>query len=206
MLTERKKADRETMAQMVEALCAKHGATCSRDKIHDPRRIRLLIACEGVTVHPDFDGDNCVELLDNYCLTWCVEHASDKRLSRQFGVSQGAEVNPFHRRKCTAFARGIDQLLQQLGDAFELLKNGSAFEKMAFDLSKPGVAVQASTFGGGWAWPLNEKGREALRAYFGENPVPLRPLDGRKGYIVEPYDAHDLAEHLRACEVAWKVA
>lgn len=75
-----------------------------------------------------------------------------------------------------------------------------------FDLSKPGVAVMAcSTFGGGWAWPLNEDGREALLAYFGEDPAPVAPLGGRSVYIVEPQDSGDLAEHLRACGVAWRI-
>lgn len=74
-----------------------------------------------------------------------------------------------------------------------------------FDLSKPGVAVMRSTFGGGWAWPLNDAGESALHEFFDEDPAPLAPLGGHVGYIIEPHEAADLAEHLRASGVAWEV-
>lgn len=76
-----------------------------------------------------------------------------------------------------------------------------------FDLSKPGVeTIPCHTFGGGWAFPLTPDGQLALEGYFGEKPTPLAPHDGRLGYIVEPQDASDLAEHLQSIGVAWKVA
>jgi len=75
-----------------------------------------------------------------------------------------------------------------------------------FDLSKPGVAVQPDhTFGGGWAWPLNKAGRDALFGFFGEPPAPIAPLGDRPAYIVEPNESGDLAEYLRGEGVAWKV-
>lgn len=127
MLTEKRKADREELARRVEALCTEYGAKCERSGFHDAREIMLYIVCENVRVHVNFDGDNPRSLLDNYCLPWCVERC-DARLSAAFGLAQGAEVNPFHRRKCTAFAYGIDNLLRQLAAGFELLKSGRAFE------------------------------------------------------------------------------
>lgn len=77
--------------------------------------------------------------------------------------------------------------------------------KGVFDVSDPGVAVTQSSFGGGWAWPLNAAGVQALHEFFGEPPVPLAPIGGIVGYIVEPYQSGNLAEHLRSCNVAWEV-
>lgn len=73
-----------------------------------------------------------------------------------------------------------------------------------FDLSKPGVAVRASDFGGGWAWALNPAGTQALFEFFNETPAECPPI-GREAYIVEPYQSADLAEHLRSCNVAWEI-
>lgn len=74
-----------------------------------------------------------------------------------------------------------------------------------FDLSKPGVATRPSPMGGGgWAWPLNAAGTQALFEFFGEKPSHIAPIR-RWAYIVEPQQAEDLAEHLRSCNVAWEV-
>lgn len=127
-LTERRKADRGTMARMVEDLCAEHGVKCERGRYEGPREIKLEIESGGICVGISFDGDNCTQLLDNYCLAWHMHYECDRRMSRRFGSSQCSDVNPFHRRKCTAFARGVDQLLKQIADAFKLIESGDAFE------------------------------------------------------------------------------
>lgn len=74
-----------------------------------------------------------------------------------------------------------------------------------FDLSKPGVRVTQSSFGGGWAWSLDAAGAQALHEFFGEGPGTIPIESGRPGYIVEPQQSHDLAEHLRSCNVAWEI-
>lgn len=74
-----------------------------------------------------------------------------------------------------------------------------------FDLSKPGVRAIPSSFGGGWVVSLDAAGFQALHEFFGKMPEPLAPLGGEKGYIVEPYQTQDLAEHLRSCNVAWEI-
>lgn len=79
-----------------------------------------------------------------------------------------------------------------------------------FDLSKPGARVVASSFGGGWIIPLDAAGLQACAEFFGQQPHTLKPFVGgtgehTKGYIVEPYQSADLAEHLRACNVAWEI-
>ena len=48
--------------------------------------------------------------------------------------------------------------------------------------------VPCRTFGGGWAIPKNDPSREYLREFFGEAAVPLAPLGGIDGYVVEPQD------------------
>lgn len=77
---------------------------------------------------------------------------------------------------------------------------------MAFDISKPGVRAISSTFGGGWALPINEEGKDALRDFYGEDASPLPIWVGEAlGYVVEPQDSADLSEHLRAAGVAWTI-
>lgn len=74
-----------------------------------------------------------------------------------------------------------------------------------FDLSRPGVRVTPSTFGGGWAVPITQEGTDALYDYFRAKAEPLAPLGGTAGYIVEPSESPALAEYLRSHGVAWEV-
>lgn len=74
-----------------------------------------------------------------------------------------------------------------------------------FDLSKPGARAIASPMGGGWVVPLDAAGIQALAEFFGEPATALAPLGGQKGYVVEPFQSAELAEHLRACNVAWEI-
>jgi hypothetical protein len=73
-----------------------------------------------------------------------------------------------------------------------------------FDLSKPDAEAIPSSFGGGWIVPLTPAGTQALMEFFGEEPTDIAPI-ARRGYIVEPYQSGDLAEHLHNCNCAWKV-
>lgn len=75
-----------------------------------------------------------------------------------------------------------------------------------FDLSNPGVRTIRSPMGGGWAIPINDDGEAALEGFFGEPPYTIQPLGNLQGYIVEPNEAADLAEHLRDAGVAWTVS
>jgi hypothetical protein len=72
-------------------------------------------------------------------------------------------------------------------------------------LNGPAVAVRRSSFGGVWAWPLSPVGEDALFRFFCEPPAPIPPLGGKPAYIVEPYAAGDLAEHLQELGVEWEV-
>lgn len=65
--------------------------------------------------------------------------------------------------------------------------------------------VYASPFGGGWIVPLTPKGEQALIEFFGEEPADLPPI-GLRGFIVEPWQAEELAGHLTDQELTWSVA
>jgi hypothetical protein len=53
-----------------------------------------------------------------------------------------------------------------------------------------------SSFGGGWAVPLDDDGFDILAAHFGDDAYPLAPLGGRLGYVVEPHGLDDLFQEV----------
>ena len=125
-LTERRKADREKMAVMVELLCCEIGAKVER-QMRD-REIRLEISFSDARVGIEFDGGPFNTQVDLYCMPWNVCLDSEARFTTKFGIAVGAEVNPHHRQKCMGFADGIDALLLRLRFAMECIKRGEAFE------------------------------------------------------------------------------
>lgn len=74
-----------------------------------------------------------------------------------------------------------------------------------FQKSQPAVRAIPSSFGGGWMIPLTPEGSQVLAEYFDAEPAPIAPLGGLSGYIVEPQDAEDLAEYLKAENLTWEV-
>lgn len=76
------------------------------------------------------------------------------------------------------------------------------FEKQ---IPEADARVYASPFGGGWIVPLTPSGEQALGEFFGEEPADLAPI-GARGYIVEPWQAAELAGHLIDQELTWSVA
>lgn len=127
MLTERRKADRNKMAAMIESLCAETGATVERSE--RDREIRLDIRIGAARVGIEFDGGSFNTQPDVYCMPWNVDWDSDARFSAAFGHAVGASVNEAHRRKCMGFASGIDALLIRLRMAIECVTAGDAFLK-----------------------------------------------------------------------------
>lgn len=128
-LTERRKADREQMAVMVEALCAEKGARVERTERE--RMIRLEISLGEGRVGIEFDGGPFNSLLDYYCMPWNTADRSHVRMTDTFGLAVGAEVNPHHRAKCMGFADGIYDLIARLGRAMDCINAGKAFEVAA---------------------------------------------------------------------------
>ncbi len=135
-LTETRKADRESMASEVEQLAAKYGWQFYRCQYVNPSEsLRVhLIGPRGLACSIEFERRS--GMTDNYCMPWHFDvkpsnYDPDVRLTEQFGRFQGSSVNPYHRRKCTAFAAGIDTLLDKLQVAMEMANGistyGSAF-------------------------------------------------------------------------------
>ena len=85
-------------------------------------RVTLGDATVGITIGPD-------DAKHGYCLPWNIRHGRDATFSGAFGVSVGAEVNRFHRRKCMGFSGPASgSLLQKLDDALRCIADGHAFE------------------------------------------------------------------------------
>lgn len=125
-LTERRKADRQKMADRVHAIAAHHGATVTRENEGEcflgPRAVLITIeAARGLRVGIDFDGASPQP--DVHVLAWHIAPGSDARLSPRFG-----NINPYHQRKCTTVAYGIDALCRELADKLTMARDGSAFD------------------------------------------------------------------------------
>lgn len=129
--TERRKADRAAMADTLAALAAHHGATVSREPwgYRDARTEYLQIDLNGLNLWLDFSGTSCQP--DIHVCAWNISHRSEARLCWQFGRAVGAEVNPCHRRKCTAVAYGFADLFADVDEALALAASGDAFEALA---------------------------------------------------------------------------
>lgn len=122
--------DREFMAKAVEAIAAEFGVECKRNEVLTSRRaIYLEIKAQrGLEIGIGFDGDSGQDRDGLFCLPWCIWGDGDARLSYEFGRVAGAEVNPNHRRKCTAFAGGFADLCAKLRAGLELARDGGAFQ------------------------------------------------------------------------------
>lgn len=66
----------------------------------------------------------------------------------------------------------------------------------------------ASSFGGGWIIPLTPAGSMALADFFDEEPtqipVPIGEGGFPLGYIIEPYQVDELAEHMTSAALTWE--
>ena len=60
------------------------------------------------------------------------------------------------------------------------------------------VELTPSTFGGGWVVAMNDPSSEYLSEYFEDEAIPLAPLGGDYGFVVEPCDLDDLVAALKA--------
>jgi hypothetical protein len=131
-LTERRAADREAMAVLVEALAARFGWEHERDDhMCDGKQLWIALSGpRGLSVTIDFDGRSWTP--DNYCLAWHISYKdkSDAQLSDNFARYQAGPDyfhGSHHRKKCTAFAAGIDTLLDKLQIAMEMANGGSVY-------------------------------------------------------------------------------
>lgn len=139
-LTERRKADREKMAREVEALATRQGWQAFRCEYAAPGDIRInLVGPRGLAVSVEFESR--AGMPDNFCLAWHFDFKEETRnpgpppalLSDDFGRYQGSPVNGTHRRKCTAFAHGIDTLLDKLEVAMKMAAGDCPFGNAFID-------------------------------------------------------------------------
>ena len=141
-LTEKKKADRIKMAELVRALAVEMGLTAEVvDKPFgdmSPHMIMVKIRSkEGLKLHVDFDGKTSQP--DVHVLSWHMDTDVDTRLADAFG-----DINRFHYCKATDIAYGTDELLRILAWKFLKIQNGTAFspEREAAHIAKNGTAAE----------------------------------------------------------------
>ncbi len=111
---------RELLATQIEDLVRRYGYSVERAQCIGPRCIRLQIEASGVMCSIDLDGDSWRP--DTHIIPW---HTKGK-FSQAFGVTALAEVNPYHRGKCTAVVEGSYTLLLHLERIFALVARGEA--------------------------------------------------------------------------------
>jgi hypothetical protein len=118
--SERRAADRTTMANALETMAVELGATVERSE-HE-REISLRISAPGgLCVSVDLDGASCQP--DVHVIPWHMGLDSDKRLARSFG-----DVNPYHFRKATHVARGWVALKEEIERGLRAAVDGSAYQ------------------------------------------------------------------------------
>ncbi|QIV65803.1 hypothetical protein Cp1R7AA1_026 [Mesorhizobium phage Cp1R7A-A1] len=127
-LTERHAADRKRMAAIVKDFVDAHGVEEStiRPGYLDKSEICVDIhVTRGLRVTVDFAGKSQFHRADNtFVLSWNFATESDTCLSDAFG-----NINPYHFRKATQVARGMEQLLHCLEFSIGMAASGEAFNE-----------------------------------------------------------------------------
>ncbi|MBB5985993.1 hypothetical protein [Sphingobium lignivorans] len=182
-LTEKRKADRAKMADILEALATEKGAKVTRpDSLH-PREIRLKIEVEGGPyVHVEFDGS--APSPDYYDLTWNVDHGSLWAFSSAFG-----DVNAYHFTKASRAAKGFTALCNVIADDIETLLSGRGYcaeramkrARDKIELERDGMDYAKSLVGAGqgtkWADGRECESPEQVRAAYEAMPGRIAKLE-----------------------------
>ena len=122
--SERRAADREKMAQIIEGIVQECGAISFREDAIGPHELWVKVeAARGLRVTVDFDGDSPQP--DTYVLSWYMHYDSDARLNPS---AFGGDVHKLHGHKATYVAHGFDDLCQQLAKGLRLAASGEAFQ------------------------------------------------------------------------------
>ncbi len=117
----KRKADRERIAALFEAMASRVGATCTRDRyeIDGPREISLHISKDGCTVNVDLEGDTHV---DAFLGHWFF----DDRRGRLFAAGfDGSGYRPHH--KATSMCEHAEDLCTHIEDRLLRIDDGTAF-------------------------------------------------------------------------------
>jgi hypothetical protein len=123
ILSEKRAADRKTMADAVAELVTACGATYKREDHPDRREVWLdITAPGGLELTVDFDGNSIQP--DIHVLSWHMSHESPNRLNN---ATFGGNVNPHHKCKATYIAEGFEDLCRQLTSGLLMAKDGTAY-------------------------------------------------------------------------------
>lgn len=133
----RRAADRQLMARKIFAILSAAGRVAILDDYFGPRSIAVDFAHNGgLAVTVTFEADDPQDICGQFCLAWHISGGFDasgawadpcSQISAAFGAAMRASVNPHHRRKCTAFAIGFDDLCAKLTSAVSMLHDGTAY-------------------------------------------------------------------------------
>ncbi len=120
-LTEKRKADRAKMADLLESAMIEAGASVTRPEPLGDREIRLEVQVPGgAYIGVDFDGHSSQP--DVHVITWNTQ--SDSLFA--FSAAMGS-VNEFHFNKASRVAHGFDALLSVLRRDVALLLEGRGY-------------------------------------------------------------------------------
>lgn len=129
LLTERRAADRRTMADALATLLRTAGATVTEVEAYRPRTIRLEVRAPGGAIcWPEWKGDS--PRPDIYVVTWNVAHDAPNRAAVRFAVTFG-NVNSYHFHKATRVAYGFEQLGAILAADVAACVSGAAYQPPA---------------------------------------------------------------------------
>jgi hypothetical protein len=129
-LSATRKADREQMARLLmkTATAAGGEAEIKPGFFNDPREVRVeIVAPGGIAATVSINGD-LARRYKTFVVPWHISHKHDSRMSYHMTRVTGAEVNPFHRAKCTAVANDFNDLLKMVYDVVAACKSGRAYE------------------------------------------------------------------------------
>lgn len=164
-LTERRKADRLKMAEIVRALAVECGAKAEIvDKPYgdlSPQEIVVkIVAPGGLRLGVDFDGKSCQP--DVHVLSWHVDSSkADACLADAFAHS----LNRIHFHKATDVAYGFDALCDVLRRKLAMCADGTAYDpvRTAAAIAKYGTFEERNE-----AWARNKAERDRQRAAGGQ--------------------------------------
>ena len=66
---------------------------------------------------------------EGFCVCWNVTTDSPKRMTPAFGSAAASSVNPYHRRKCTAFYNTLAQTLDAFERTLKCIADGTGLEE-----------------------------------------------------------------------------
>lgn len=125
-LTEKRKADRQKMADALVVLAKELNAEAFIDPEWtgwNPREIMVCIKANGgLCLNVDFSGTSSQP--DVYVLSWHMDTKSDNKLQPNFTLS----VNNYHFRKATDIGEGFEDMCRHVFRGLQKVQDGTAYQ------------------------------------------------------------------------------